>query len=76
MERFIIKPSWEKGSWVATDTLHGVSVKFKEHKFNDTQEVFLAEGKHFDNVEDALKVATYMREIADWLNANHSDKVF
>ena len=74
MERFILQPSQEKGFWVATDTEHGIVVKFKEHQFNETQQTTLLNGDTFKTAEEALAVATYMREIADWLRDNHYTK--
>ena len=74
MERFILQPSQEQGYWVATDTEHGIVVKFKEHQFNETQQTTLLNGDTFKTAEEALAVATYMREIADWLRDNHYTK--
>ena len=74
MERFILQPSQEQGFWVATDTEHGIVVKFKEHQFNETQQTTLLNGDTFKTAEEALAVATYMREIADWLRENHYSK--
>lgn len=76
MERFILQPSKNKEWWVATDTKHNIVVKFKDHEYNDTQEVTLLDGDTFKTEEEALRYATYMREIADWLRDNHYDKVF
>ncbi len=70
-ERFILQPSKEQGFWVATDTEHGVVVRFHEHEFNETQRITLLGGSAFDGTEQALHVATYLREIADWLRAEH-----
>lgn len=70
-ERFILQPSQEPGFWVATDTEHGIVVRFEEHRFNETQQTTLLNGDTFKTAEEALGYATYMREIADWLRANH-----
>mgnify|MGYP002515843765 FL=1 len=70
-ERFILQPSRKPGFWVATDTEHGIVITFREHEFNDTQKVTLLGGDTFDSDEEAMKVATYLREIADWLAKEH-----
>lgn len=75
MERFILQPSLEQGFWVATDTEHGIVIKFKEHMFNETQKSTLLDGNTFKTAEEALAIATYMREIGDWLRENHYTKV-
>ncbi len=69
--RFILQPSKEKGYWVATDTEHNIVVTFKEHEFNETQKVTLLDRTAYGSTEDALKVATYLREMADWLARYH-----
>lgn len=58
--------------WVCTDTENNIVCVFENHKFNDTQEVTFLE----DSEVDALSIAMMMREMADWLNKNHYDKVF
>ncbi len=70
-ERFILQPSHKPGFWVATDTEHGIVITFREHEFNETQKITLLDGDTFDSDEDAIKVATYLREIADWLAKEH-----
>ena len=71
MERFILHPSQEQDFWVATDTVNGIVIKSREHHFNETQQTTLLNGDTFRTAEEALAVATYMREIADWLRENH-----
>lgn len=75
-QRFILQPSQEPGFWVATDTEHGMVVKFKEHMFNETHHPTLLNGEAFPTVEEALRYATYMRELGDWLAENHRDIIF
>ncbi len=60
---------------MATDTEHGIVIKFKEHMFNETQKSTLLDGNTFKTAEEALAIATYMREIGDWLRENHYTKV-
>lgn len=71
MERFILQPSQEQGFWVATDTVNGIVIKFREHQFNETQQTTLLNCDTFRTAEEALAVATYMKDIADWLRENH-----
>lgn len=74
-ERFILQPSQEQGFWVATDKDNGIVVKFREHQFNETQQVTLLNGDTFKSAEEAMKLVTYIREIADWLRNNHYNRV-
>lgn len=73
MERFIIQPSENPGYWVCTDQINLVMCIFKEHDFNYTQQFQLLED--FDTA-NAQKLATYAREMGDWLRENHYEKVF
>lgn len=73
-QRFIIQPSQEPGFWVATDTEHNIVVKFREHQFNETQEVTLLNNETFSSSEEAMKYATYLRELTDWIRDNHYEK--
>lgn len=74
-QRFIIQPSRDVGFWAATDTANGIVVKFKHQQYNETQQVTLLNGDTFKTEAEAMKVATYLRELADWLRDNHYDKV-
>lgn len=70
-DRFLLQPSRKPGFWVATDTAHNIVITFQEHRFNDTQKITLLDGDTFANATEATRVATYLRELADWLRANH-----
>ncbi|WP_289191599.1 hypothetical protein [Bacteroides acidifaciens] len=74
-KRFILQPSQEPGFWVATDTEHNIVIKFREHQFNDTQKITLLDGNTFDRTDDATRIATYLREIADWLRREHYNTI-
>ena len=74
-DRFTLQPSREQGSWVATDKEHGIVITFKEHRFNDTQKVTLLDGDTFSSMDQAMALPTYLREMADWLRAEHYNKV-
>lgn len=74
MERFILQTSQMKQNhFVCTDTEHNIVCVFENHRFNETQEVTTLED--FDP-KDFMSVATYMREMGDWLRENYPDKVF
>lgn len=72
-ERFILQQSQEEGYWVATDIEHGIVLKFREHHVNEDQKVTLLSGSTFSSVNEATKVATYLREMGDWLRHEHYD---
>lgn len=74
--RFLLQSSKDEGYYVATDARHGIVVKFREHQFNETQEVTLLGGDTFKAEEDALASARYIRELADWLAKTHPNVVF
>lgn len=72
-DRFILQPSREKGSWVATDKKNGIVITFKEHDFNGSQKVTLLGGDTLNSMEQAMALPTALRELADWLRAEHYD---
>lgn len=71
MERFLLQKSTTMADgYVVTDTVNNIVITFKEHQFNDTQNVtFLNDVVN----ADALHVARIMREIGQWLYENHRD---
>ena len=72
MERFIIQASQtQPDGWVCTDKENGIVCQFTAHQFNETQKFTFLE-----DVEqpDAQTIATAVREMADWLRANHYEK--
>ena len=76
MDRFIIQRSATPGWWVATDKENNIVVQFEHGKYNDTQKVTLLNGDTFTSEVEAMKVATYLRELADWLREEHYEKLF
>lgn len=71
MERFsILKLS--NGKWLCADSVTGITVSWENHRYNDTQEATINNDTHFSVQE----LATAMRELSDYLRANHYDKVF
>ena len=76
-DRFILQRSTRQQDWwVCTDKEHNIVCRFQAHRYNDTQEFTLLDGDKFPNEAEALKVATYIREMVDWLRDNHYNKVF
>ncbi len=62
-ERFILKKSQDSPEWwVLTDKENGIIIRFREHEFNETQEVIVQ-----DPSFDAHQLATIMTEIGDWM---------
>lgn len=74
-ERFTLQPAQEPGFWEATDKEHSIVVKFREHLFNETQQITLLNGDTFKTADEAMKVATYLRELSDWLRDNHYNRI-
>lgn len=59
--------------WVLTDTKNMVVVTFIEHRFNDTQKVTMLNDI---TTPDALSLARIMREMGDYMRANHEEICF
>lgn len=59
---------------MVADQEHGIVITFEEHRFNETQKVTLLDGDTFGSIDQAMHMPTYLREIADWLHAEHYDK--
>ncbi len=71
-ENYVLQPSTDKGWWVCTDKKRNIVCKFKEGDFQNTQKnTILFEDKDTDELE----VATAMREMGDYLQAHHADKL-
>jgi len=75
-ERFVLQESTTPEWYVVTDTANNIVVRFQNHRFNDTQQVTLLDGDTFKTEKEAIRYATYIRELADWLRDNHYNKVF
>ena len=60
--KYIIKESETPGWWVVTDTDNLVVIRFKEHEFNETQEVTLLE----ESAVSPMAIPRIMREMGDW----------
>lgn len=73
MERYLLQASAERENWlVATDTIAGIVVKFEKGKFNETQQATMLEDLNFHR-GTPTRLATAMKELTDWLVANHPD---
>lgn len=68
--RYIIQQSSEHPEyWVLTDTENGLVCRFRQNDFNATQQfTFLNDVR-----PDALEIAKIVREMGDWLVANHPE---
>lgn len=56
--------------WTVSDAESGVSIEFREGLFNETQKVSVPDSMQGS---DAMKIASVMREIGDWMVQEHSD---
>ena len=73
MERYLLQASAERENWlVATDTIAGIVIKFEKGKFNETQKATMLEDLNFHS-GTPTRLATAMKELTDWLVANHSE---
>lgn len=73
MERYLLQKSAERENWlVATDTIAGLVVKFEKGKFNETQKATLLDNVKYNHYT-ATDLAVVIRNLTDWLVANHSD---
>lgn len=69
MNRFKLEKSKEQpGWWVLTDTKNLVVIKFEEHKYNETQKVYLLkESEMISSPDIEAKLARIMREIGEYM---------
>lgn len=56
--------------WTVSDAESGVSIEFREGLFNEAQKVSMPASMQ---ESEAMKVASVMREIGDWMAENHSE---
>lgn len=61
----------QQGWWIVTDTENQISVKFKEHEFNETQDVVCFDKDILKKGVTAKDLARYMRELGDWVAMHH-----
>ena len=69
MNRFKLEKSKEQpGWWVLTDTKNLVVIKFEEHKYNETQKVYLLkESEMISSPDIETKLARIMREMGEYM---------
>lgn len=72
-DNFEIFLSEKEGYWLVKDYEYNIEVEFEHGKFNETQQVL---NKGTLNPSDFMHLARRMREMAEWLSANHYDKIF
>lgn len=69
--RYLLQPGIQPGTFICTDTENKIVCHFQKNKFNETQK--------FTFLEDAqptlMMLAKIMREMGDYLAANHRDIV-
>ena len=67
--RFKLEKSKEQsGWWVLTDTENLVVIKFEEHKYNETQKVYLLkESEMISSPDIETKLARIMREMGEYM---------
>lgn len=70
--KYLLQESETPGWWVFTDTENKIVIRFKEHRFNETQEVTMLD----ESLVNPMSVARIMREMGDWIGRHHYDKVF
>ena len=70
-DRYTLTPGEIRGEWKATDNVHGIVITFREHQFNETQQVSLLGGDSFSSMDQAMRMPVYLREMADWLREEH-----
>jgi hypothetical protein len=72
-DNFEISLSEKVGYWLVKDYEYNIQVEFEHGKFNETQQVLNIDTL---NPSDFMHLDRRMGEIAEWLRANHYDKVF
>lgn len=70
--RFKLEKSKEQpGWWVLTDTKNLVVIKFEEHKYNETQKVYLLkESEMISSPDIETKLARIMREMGEYMSTH------
>lgn len=64
-----LKPSARPGWWVLTDTVNNLVAIFERGRFDESAKI----ESLFDEPIDALKLATAMRQMGDFLTKHHPD---
>ena len=71
-DRYLIQKSEKENHWICADQYNLIVAIWENGKFNETQEIkTLAD---FDST-NFMQLSRFMRELGDWLQENHSDKI-
>ena len=74
--RFTLCSAQDENKLIATDTINDVVMKFQAHAYNTTQEVHVIDESDFACVDGALRLATCLRELSEWLYQEHREILF
>jgi DNA-binding XRE family transcriptional regulator len=74
--RFTLCSAQDENKLIATDTINDVVMKFQAHAYNTTQEVHVINESDFASVDGALRLATCLRELSEWLYQEHREILF
>lgn len=74
--RFTLRSARDDDKLIATDTDNAIVVKFRAHAYNTTQEVHVIDESDFAGVDGALRLATCLRELSEWLYQEHREILF
>lgn len=73
-ERFLLQESKNQNWWICTDKQNKIVCQFKDKMFNDSQKLTPLEDFDFEKI-GVTGIARILREMADWLNKNHLEKL-
>lgn len=76
MEKYIVQRGSTPGWWVATDNENGMLVQFEQGHYDDTRKVTLLNCDALSSEKEAMKMATCLRGLGDWLRDNHYEKLY
>lgn len=74
--RFTLRSARDDDKLIATDTDNAIVLKFRAHAYNTTQEVHVIDESDFAGVDGALRLATCLRELSEWLYQEHREILF
>ncbi len=69
--RYVIEQNAAGDGWVATDTVNLIVAQFTQGNFNGTQRITLLD----ESLITPAQLPRLLRELGDWLAANHPDKI-
>lgn len=72
-ERFLLQESTDPGYWVVTDKQNGLVCKFLERQYNKNHKIT---DLNDSPITDPLTLATALREMGEYLAAQHPELVF